>query len=627
MRNQLFIITVMAVVTVVFMVPGRAVENYVTRNPAGAGTVPMSSIYNGLTGTPNPIDASGNLVITGNVRRGGHFRATVPYESTTSFRADLGSSSLSSFLRDSAGAEDVGRYADAYRVQPYYLRSRTVATTRPGYSGVFRPTDTKINNRTLPSRNFVGMNGTTSGEQQTFFGLNTSTQADNSRELSDLGLQAVQTQYSTSAQKPKIVSSLRELQMLTRSQEDASSQDRQLMVERYRQQTQDVENVYGRESKVPGLDGEQDIAQIYNPLEQFKRSQAREGVQQNKPGFRSEELDVSTVVGESNRIMRELQAQRREETDGDNEQAGYESVIMPGQVYQFQSDSWDSSFTQEKQAESKSGQCNIPSRYEMSSYLPDTEQGQEQGDVLKQLRQQLDDLTKSIEARMKSEEGESDQKATTKAGAYDYRRVPGSDVAGLEFPQTQGQSYQGKQNPLDELNKLSETKISSMAREIRGRHSPESFSQAKFKQHIRAAENYLMAGRYYRAADSFSLASIYKMDDPLCFAGRGHALFAAGEYISSALFLSRALEIAPEYIQADIDLVTMLGGAEKLESRLADVKRWSGKNSSGKLQFLLGYVYYRTGKLEQAKRAIDIAYEKMPDSKAVGVVKKAIEMR
>jgi len=161
MKNRLFIRSRILIVAAVFFTLSSpisfSIENLAIRNPAGLSTVPPSSIQSGLISNPNPIDTSGNLLITGNVRRGMHFRGTVPYGSTTSFRAGLGSSSLSSFLRDSAGAEDFGRYAGKYRVQPYYLRSQTVTTTRPGYSGVFRQTGTRINDRTLQGRYQAGM--------------------------------------------------------------------------------------------------------------------------------------------------------------------------------------------------------------------------------------------------------------------------------------------------------------------------------------------------------------------------------------------------------------------------------------------------------------------------------------
>jgi tetratricopeptide (TPR) repeat protein len=168
--------------------------------------------------------------------------------------------------------------------------------------------------------------------------------------------------------------------------------------------------------------------------------------------------------------------------------------------------------------------------------------------------------------------------------------------------------------------------------------SLESFSEAKFNKHIWAAEDYLRQGMYYRAADSFALASIYKVDageagsDPvqafglsLSLAGRGHALFAAGEYMSSALFISRAIEVDPEYARSEIDFVTTLGGMGKLQNRIADVKEWLEKSDADQLHFLLGYVYYRIGKLQEAKEAIDIAYEKMPESPAADTVQRAID--
>ncbi|MHC4244060.1 MAG: hypothetical protein ACYSU4_16770, partial [Planctomycetota bacterium] len=129
----------------------RAIENPSIYNPAGNSTIPPSSYQSGLFSNPRAPEVDGNLLITGNVRRGMHFRDTVPYSSTTSFRGDLGSSSLSSFLRDSAGTEDAGYSANRYSVQPYYLRSRTVATTRPGHSGVFGQTGARVNNRRMQS--------------------------------------------------------------------------------------------------------------------------------------------------------------------------------------------------------------------------------------------------------------------------------------------------------------------------------------------------------------------------------------------------------------------------------------------------------------------------------------------
>jgi tetratricopeptide (TPR) repeat protein len=105
-------------------------------------TVPPSSYQSGLTATPNPIDSSSNLPITGNVLGGKHFRGNIPYNSTTSFSAPLGSTSLDSFLRYSAVPDAQTGYLQNY--SPFYSSTGTVTTTLPGYSGVFSPVSPRI---------------------------------------------------------------------------------------------------------------------------------------------------------------------------------------------------------------------------------------------------------------------------------------------------------------------------------------------------------------------------------------------------------------------------------------------------------------------------------------------------
>jgi tetratricopeptide (TPR) repeat protein len=95
--------------------------------------------------------------------------------------------------------------------------------------------------------------------------------------------------------------------------------------------------------------------------------------------------------------------------------------------------------------------------------------------------------------------------------------------------------------------------------------------------------------------------------------------------MSSALFLSRALEIFPEYARFKIDLAAMVGDRDKLENRIGDVKEWIERSGSADLQFLSGYIYYQMDRLEEAKKAIDTAYEKLPDAPAVKTLKKAID--
>ena len=145
MKNRLFII-VAVVFFAVFSGMGWAIENPVVKDPVGSGRVPAGDGISGLHTSPNPIDNTSNLVVTGNVGGGKHFRGVVPYNAITDFGGRLGSTSLDSFLRRSAGSGDFGRYTGGV-FEPYYSPTGTVATTRPGYSGVFRPPSAKIRGR------------------------------------------------------------------------------------------------------------------------------------------------------------------------------------------------------------------------------------------------------------------------------------------------------------------------------------------------------------------------------------------------------------------------------------------------------------------------------------------------
>jgi len=120
-----------------------------------------------------------------------------------------------------------------------------------------------------------------------------------------------------------------------------------------------------------------------------------------------------------------------------------------------------------------------------------------------------------------------------------------------------------------QLENLSPEEISSKAKSILGEYKTfASYSQNKFNRYMLAGERYLKEGKFYLAADAYTLASVYKPDDPLAYAGKSHALFAAGEYMSSALYLSRALTVFPEYARFKIDIISMLGDKDNSKAEL-----------------------------------------------------------
>jgi len=154
-----------------------------------------------------------------------------------------------------------------------------------------------------------------------------------------------------------------------------------------------------------------------------------------------------------------------------------------------------------------------------------------------------------------------------------------------------------------------------------------AYSNDKFNKYMKAGEDYMKQGRFYRAADSYTIAIAYKPDDPLGCAGKSHALFAAGEYLSSSLFLARALDVFPDYAKLKIDIVAMIGDKDLIERRLIEAREWLDRSKSGELAFLLSYIYCQMDRMEFAQRAIEFAAEKMPDSKAVMAMKQAITQR
>jgi tetratricopeptide (TPR) repeat protein len=147
----------------------------------------------------------------------------------------------------------------------------------------------------------------------------------------------------------------------------------------------------------------------------------------------------------------------------------------------------------------------------------------------------------------------------------------------------------------------------------------------KFDHFINSAEQYMKEGKFYQAADSYTMASIYRPLEPLGYAGKSLALFAAGEYLSSSRMLSVALELKGEYAKTKLDLENLFSDKTILETRVADLQKWTKASESPELLFLLAFIDYQTGKTDQASSAIDLALQKMPERKAMLALKKVID--
>ncbi|MFC1634763.1 hypothetical protein ACFL5Z_07965, partial [Planctomycetota bacterium] len=500
MKAWQFVLTTVLFV-VIFSLTGRSVENPGIRNPAGYGTIPPSSYRNGLVGSPNPIDVSGNLLMTGNVRRGMHFRGPVPYRSTTSFSTTLGSSALDSFLRDTAGSGDFGGLANKYRVQPFYSPTQTVTTMIPGRSEVFNPMGIRIDDRVRQGTSFIG-NGLRGSDSLP----RGQTSLDQDTVASGSDFQNLQKRYHPLVEPPSTSESQllsgRQIEQLVpgqlgiRQYRKASPKgERDKSTDRSGHRADDISPDPSQQENLQAQDG-----LTRYPGEDVSLENLKSGLEMLKPvgstysepakgGFTvpsglgaADQTTPSTIPARQNDFLPERSMSGSETSRGFQTESERLRSAEYGDIAKYGTGSLkrDAGFDSETLGDVSSQETF----------------GQEHREVLEQIRRQLDALTKSVEA-----------------GLYE-------DISGIgssEFAPQLRESLSPSQDARDtEFKQRGGPELSTNAERIKGTHdSLESFSQSRFNQHIATAEDHLKAGRYYRAVDSFTLASVYQPNNPV----------------------------------------------------------------------------------------------------------------
>jgi hypothetical protein len=502
-------------------------------NLAGRTTVPQSSLRSGTISNPTSDyynnQLNGNLIVTGNIDQGRHFRGLVPYRATSEFTEPLGSSSLNSFLRDSARTY----YPDLPPgvAHPYYLPSQTVTTLgQPGQSSLQLLHD-QLEQQT---RQFFRAASTTTEDQPLISPLKTyrkgrplSMELDELEEL--ISVPPVQPQAIAEAEKSTLENKMEELASRLLQEVDAAGKlQEKLQDESFKptaQRTQDYK--VGQSEKLSEKDAaEEDAAAEKPPAEQ--------------------KSPVDIYMQMERQIEEELQKRLEQMKD----EAKEEDIEQQKPQLGPESDKDSTSDSDHRR------------QILYDHFLKDKSAEQEEASW-----QNL--IAKEFFLKKRD-------KRTVPSGRY------------------------GAYRSFDDL------------------------ADAKFNEYLRAAGEYMKQGEYYRAADAWTLASTYKPNNPIAYAGKAHALFVAGEYMSSAYFLSRAIELFPGYIQLELKLETIITDKDALEKRIADLGKWATTTGSGELFFLLSYVYYRINNLELAQDAIEITLDKMPDSAAVIILKNAI---
>ncbi len=124
---------------------------------------------------------------------------------------------------------------------------------------------------------------------------------------------------------------------------------------------------------------------------------------------------------------------------------------------------------------------------------------------------------------------------------------------------------------------------------------------------LRRAEAAMELGRYREAIRYYDRAATADPANPLPLIGRGHALLAAGEYVSAAVSLISGLRRYPDLGSFRIDLTSLMGGGEIVDIRRSDLMRRLAAHEDAYLRFLLGYIEVNSGMPDAGLRDLEQA--------------------
>ncbi len=548
-------------------------QRRVSTNPIGPGTMPPTRYQDGLVSSPDPTNDSGNMLVTGNVAGGLHFRGPVPYGSRTDFYAPLGSTQFDSFLRMSAGGESLRQYdyRGSHQYQPYYSTGSTVATQRWGYTGGY------------------DLSGGRLVAQPQVYGLQS---LNNSAMVMD----TAETVRTRDDMGPLLSRTPGELERIITNETRPQATLRGLTAEQYQLEMRSMQAEVERLlAKIEAMDKEQ--------ATDTKPTGGTEGVVGRPP------LAVEDMPGTSlDETLEQIRARLREEQTASKEKA-----------------------------DSPTGAPEGTADYGRTSYPSGEQSGSDD------VKSQIDDLMRRLdvaesEMALRRPTGLPTERGSGKTGAVEPQsrptqyldnamsramaldRTPSAPVD----PETGRPMRRLAATAAERIENLSQQEIAERAEQIMGVHKDlESYSKAQNQQYLHAGETYMRQGRFYRAVDAYKMALLYEPRNALACAGRSHALFAAGEYMSSALFLTRALSAFPEYAQHKVDLVALIG-TETLETRIADIKDRLNLIDTAELRLVLGYVYFRMGDMSAAKFMLDAAAPALGDNPALKAIRDAM---
>ncbi len=218
-----------------------------------------------------------------------------------------------------------------------------------------------------------------------------------------------------------------------------------------------------------------------------------------------------------------------------------------------------------------------------------------------EFKKQLEDLLRQKQLQSQSEE----EIKTLQTVIANLNKQIGKDTADKELSH-----FESKQQSLlqDEIGE--DTAFEKIKAQINMASGPKN-NQFGFSDSMAQADKYLTSGKFYLANHSYSKALIYKPHDSAAYRGKALALFAAGEYCSSSLFLAWSIE-SVGFVEK-IDLSYWLTDRDKLDNHFVDLSSWIRQQGSPKLSFLQSYLYYQDGQLQKSLTAINLSLKAPPE--------------
>lgn len=135
-------------------------------------------------------------------------------------------------------------------------------------------------------------------------------------------------------------------------------------------------------------------------------------------------------------------------------------------------------------------------------------------------------------------------------------------------------------------------------------------------EQLAEAESLLRDGRYYDAARRYEMAQAIDLRNPLPLFGKGMALLAAGDYVSSANDLFMAIQLAGRRGAIEIDLQQFVPDLKILDRRRAFLEQQLEAYDDFRLRFLLGWAEYMSDMPDRGLQNMRAAAQVAPQTMA-----------